>query len=286
MQCLKNIINTKNKNIMKTILIATDFSPAALNAANYAADMAGLINANLILFHTYQVPVSYAEVPVAVNMSDLVNEAQTRINRIKDDLLTRTANKINIDTRIKEGAFFYELKTICDVIKPYAVVMGSQGTSAVERFLFGGHAVHAMQYLDWPLITVPPDVHFSAVKKIGLACDFDKVVETTPVDEIKMLVNDFNASLHVLNTGKRTEYKPDIVFESGMLQEMIGSLKPQYHFITAGNTDEGIMEFVEKNNIDLLLVLPKRRGVLKRLLHRSTTKQFVLHSHVPVMAIH
>jgi nucleotide-binding universal stress UspA family protein len=271
---------------MKTILIATDFSPAALNAATYATDMAQVIDANLILFHSYQVPVSYAEVPVAVNMSDLVKDAQTRMNQVKDELLKRSSNRINIDTRIQEGAFFYELKRICEAVKPYAVVMGSQGTSAVERFLFGGHAVHAMQSLDWPLITVPPAVHFSAVKKIGLACDFDKVVDTTPVEEIKMLVNDFNASLHVLNTGKRTEYNPDIVFESGMLQEMIGSLKPQYHFITAGNTDEGIMDFVEKNGIDLLLVLPKRRGILKKLVHKSTTKQFVLHSHVPVMAIH
>lgn len=271
---------------MKTILIATDFSPAALNAANYAADMALVINAGLVLFHSYQVPVTYAEVPVAVNMTDLVTDAETRLSRIKAELNQRTGNKINIDTVIKEGAFFYELKTVCETIKPYAVVMGSQGTSATERFLFGGHTVHAMQYLDWPLITVPAEAHFSAVKKIGFACDFDKVVESTPVEEIKMLVNDFNASLHVLNTGKRTEYNPDTVFESGLLQEMIGSLNPQYHFITAGNTDEGIMDFVEKNNIDLLLVLPKRRGMLKRMLHRSITKQFVLHSHVPVMAVH
>ncbi len=271
---------------MKTILIATDFSPAALNATNYAADMAQVIHANLVLLHTYQVPVSYAEVPVAVNMSDLVTDAEIRLNRIKDDLIIRTGNRINIETRIKEGAFFYELKTVCEALKPYAVVMGSQGTSAAERFLFGGHTVHAMQHLEWPLITVPTEVHFSSVKKIGLACDFEKVVDTIPVDEIKLLVNDFNASLHVLNTGKRTEYNPDIVFESGLLQEMIGSLDPKYHFITAGNTDEGIMDFVDKNNIDLLLVLPKRRGIVKKLLHRSSTKQFVLHSHVPVMAIH
>ncbi len=271
---------------MRTILIATDFSPASLNAADYAADMAQVIHADLLLLHTYQVPVSYAEVPVAVNMTDLVLDAETRINRVKAELTTRTGNRINIETRIKEGAFFYQLQTICDEIKPYAVVMGSQGTSSTERFLFGGHAVHAMQHLEWPLITVPPGVHFSSVKKIGLACDFDKVVDTIPVDEIKMLVNDFNASLHVLNTGKRTEYNPEIVFESGLLQEMIGSLNPKYHFITAGNTDQGIVEFVEKDNIDLLVVLPKRRGILKKLLHRSTTKQFVLHSHVPVMAIH
>jgi hypothetical protein len=40
------------------------------------------------------------------------------------------------------------------------------------------------------------------------------------------LVKDFDASLHVLNTGKRTEFNPDVVFESGLLQEMISDQIP------------------------------------------------------------
>ena len=44
---------------MKTILVATDFSSVALNATNYAADMALAINADILLLHVYQIPVSY-----------------------------------------------------------------------------------------------------------------------------------------------------------------------------------------------------------------------------------
>lgn len=271
---------------MKKILIATDFSPAAMNAAYYAADMALAINAGLVLFHNYQVPVSYAEVPVAITTNDLVKDIEIRLAHIKEDIINNKGLRLKIEKRVQEGSFFYELKTVCEEIKPYAVVMGSQGTSAVERFLFGGHTVHAMKNLDWPLITVPPEAHFSAVRKIGLACDFDKVVDTIPVDEITLLVNDFNATLHILNTGKQKEFKPEIVFESGLLQEMIGSLKPEYHFITSATTDQGILDFVEENNIDLLIVLPKRRGFFESMLHSSSTRQFVMHSHVPVMAIH
>ena len=271
---------------MKTILVATDFSATAFNAAAYAADMAQAIDAKLVLLHTYQVPVSYGEIPIAINMADFVKDIEKQLSLMVAQLNARVNNEINIDTQVKEGVFFYELKRTCDIMQPYAVVMGSQGTTAAERLLFGGHAVYAMRHLDWPLITVPQGAKFSAVKKIALACDFDNVIETIPVDEIKMLVADFNAELHVLNTGKRTEFDADIVFESGLLEEMIGALHPQYHFISSGNTDQGIMDFVEKNGIDLLLVLPKRHGVLHKLLHKSITKRFVLHSHVPVMAIH
>jgi hypothetical protein len=38
---------------MKTIILATDFSPAALNAANYAADLASSIKGDLLLLHSY-----------------------------------------------------------------------------------------------------------------------------------------------------------------------------------------------------------------------------------------
>jgi nucleotide-binding universal stress UspA family protein len=271
---------------MKTILVASDFSSAALNAANYAADMALAINADILLLHVYHIPVTYSEIPAVVSPNDLMQDAERNINDLKERLIRKTNSKLNITTEVRMGLFFEELKSVCERINPYAVVMGSQGTTAAERFLFGSHTVYAMKHLVWPLLTVPPQVKFSSIKKIGLACDFNKVVDTTPVDEIKTLVNDFHAELHILNTGKKEVFKPELVFESGLLQEMLVALKPAYHFITSENTDEGIMDFAGKNDIDLLVVLPKRHGLLEKLIHKSHTKQLVLHSHVPVMALH
>ncbi len=271
---------------MKTILVPTDFSPAALNAANYAADMALAINASLLLLHIYEMPASFSEVPIVMDIENMRQIAEKDITEVKRQLLQKRNGKINIETEVSIGSFFYELKTVCERVQPYAVVMGSQGKSAADLFLFGSHAVHAMKHLAWPLITVPPAVHFSSIKKIGFACDFDHVLDRTPVDEIKLLVTDFKAELHVLNTGKKETYNPEIVFESGMLQELLANLKPDYHLISNENTDEGIMDFADKNHIDLLVVLPKRHNLLDKIIHKSHTKQLVLHSHVPVMALH
>ncbi|HTN05487.1 universal stress protein [Agriterribacter sp.] len=143
-----------------------------------------------------------------------------------------------------------------------------------------------MKHLVWSLITVPPSAKFSQLKKICLACDFDEVVDTTPIDEIKRLVNDFYAELYVINSGKKELYESDIVFEPGLLQEMLISLNPQYHFITGENTDESIINFVENNKIDLLVALPERHGLLKKLIHKSVSKQLFLNSHIPVMVMH
>ncbi len=271
---------------MKTILVATDFSITALNAVKYAADMSVAINADLVLLHVYQVPVSYSEVPIVMDQDDIRQIAEKDLNELKNTLLEEKAGKLNIRTEIRIGSFFPQLKAVCEMIKPYAVVIGSQGKTAAERFFLGGHAVYAMRHLMWPLITVPLGVAFSTLKKIGLACDFNDVVEATPIDEIILLVNDFKAELHLLNTGKQEVFDPGLVYQSGLLRELLEDLKPQYHFINNENIDEGLIDFAEKNQLDLLIILPKRHGLMDKLIHKSHTKQLVLHSHVPVMALH
>ncbi|MEO6549847.1 MAG: universal stress protein [Ferruginibacter sp.] len=271
---------------MKTILVATDFSPAALNAAHYAAGMALAINADILLLHVYQIPVSYSEVAVAVNEADMTDTVEKAMSDLKVSLIAQSGGKLKIGTKISIGIFSYNLQLACESVMPYAVIMGSQGTSAAERFIFGSHTVLAVQYLKCPLITVPSGVEFSAVKKIGLACDFVKVLDTTPVKEICMLLNDLNAELHVLNSGQNEMFDANIVFGTSLMARMFSPHKPKYHFISNGNTDEAIIDFAGRNEIDLLIVLPKHHNILDKIIHKSHTKQLVLHCNVPVVAIH
>jgi nucleotide-binding universal stress UspA family protein len=164
--------------------------------------------------------------------------------------------------------------------------MGSQGTTAAERLFFGGHAVYAMQHLKYPLITVPIEASFAAINKIALASDFDHITDKLNIDEIKKLQQDFNAELHIINPGKNEKFDAEVVFESVTLQELLKDNNVKFHFITNRDTDDGILHFAETNAIDLLIVLPKKHSFIEKIMHRSHTKRLVLHSHVPVMALH
>jgi len=271
---------------MKTLLVATDFSEAASDAANYAADMALAIGAELLLLNAYNAASDYAEVTVGLDTERIQKDTEASLDKLKSFLRKRTGNRVCISTSAVYGKFFDVLKDTCENIKPYAVIMGSQGTTGLDHLLFGSHTVNTAKHLRWPLITVPKGSKFSAVKKIGLACDFSEVVKSIPISEIKLMVKDFNASLHILNTGKQEAFDPEIVFQSGLLEEMLLPMKVDYHFITNTDTDAGIIDFAEKNNIDLLITLPKRHSLLNKIAHASHTKQFILHSHVPVMVLH
>jgi len=271
---------------MKTIIVATDFSAAASNAANYAADMAIAVNADLFLLHVYEIPVGYLEIPVPINIDELEWNAKSQIHKLKEDLLRRTGNKISITTEAKNGALILELKSICENIKPYMVVMGCQGTTAADHLFFGSRTIEAMKMLQWPLTTVPITSTYSLIKNIGLACDLEKVNEIVPVEEIKMLLKDLNAKLHIINTGKKEEFIPGAVFQSGVLKEMLHEFNPQFHFLSSDNVDDGVLDFIDKNNIDLLITLPKHHDLLNSILHKSHSKKFIRHSHVPVVVLH
>lgn len=270
---------------MKTIIVATDFSPVAWNAACYAADMAKAVGKQVMLLNVYTLPVSFAEVPMAYDPDKLMHNVQQELDRLQQQLSERMSGAVVINTQLKMGTFYTELKRLCELENPYAVIMGSQGTTAAERLLLGSHAVFAMKNLSWPLITVPPARTFEGIKRIGLACDLNHVAETVPMDRLEMFVIDFRAELHVLNIKNKKDDIAAVIQETSALHDMLEPLAPHYHYKVNPKAVESIMEAVEELQLDMLIVLPKRHDLLYQLTHKSHTKQLTMQSPVPLMAL-
>ena len=274
---------------MKTIIAAVDFSANAENAANYAADMAAQSGHQLLLAHVCTFPLSVTEMPVVFyNMEDLVEDARQQLEKLRDALLTRTNGRISISTVVKQGDIVGELRDCCFENNTYAIVMGREEMGAFERFLIGSRTVTGIRQMPCPVVAVPPGASFRGIRNIGIACDFRDVIETLPVPEIKQLVKEMNARLHVLHVSEVAGDALDAktIEESGWFQDLLGDLHPQYHFIKETNTDKAIIEFADKQQLDLLIVVPKQHGLLSKIVQHSHSRQLVLHAHVPVLAIH
>lgn len=271
---------------MKTIIISTDFSTAAMNAAIYGIKMAESIKADVMLFNVFEVLANYGEMVIDLNVDNLKNDAVNDMENLKAELIRNSGTKINISSDVRLGVFADELNTLCETLNPYAVIMGSQGKTATERILFGTHSLYAIKHLVWPLITVPATATFSSIKNIGLAYDFEKELDNNFTEEIKLLAHDFNATIHVLNAAQEDEFDADFVMLSSRLERMLAPFTVKYHFIASDNANQGIIDFTEKNDIDLLIVMPKYHSLLEKIFFKSHTKQMILHSHVPVLALH
>jgi nucleotide-binding universal stress UspA family protein len=270
---------------MKKILVTTDFSESASNAVKYATGLAVALDADLTLLHIYQQPVPLSEIPVIIDREKDIQKMEDALIQLCNELKAKTSRVIDIHYAILYEPFFTALSEYCDKIQPYLVVMGSQGSTAAERLLIGGHTVHTMKHLRWPVLTVPPDACFNGISKIGLACDLHDVPAMVPAQKLNKLTDDLHAELHVLNIGKPGTYDTELLPGSEALSRLRGKVKPTFHFLTGRDTDRGIIEFADKIHINLLVVLPREHGYLHRIFHSSHTQYFVLHSHVPVLAL-
>lgn len=270
---------------MKTIILATDFSPAALNAANYAAELAKALDGDLLLMHVYYLFEGFSELPSMVTAGQLEEDAIDSMEKLKADLNAKYSN-LPVRTEVTRGIFLKELKQACEKVNAYCVVVGSQGASASDYRFFGSQSVAAMKELDCPVIAVPANVKFTPLKNIGVACDLQNGVEHIPVGILKELIADFKASLHIINSSGSETQKTKIMEEASSLMVNLAPVHHEFHFIQSGNEDDGIMEFAEKNNLDLLIVLPKKHSLFEKWLNKSHTRKLVLNMKVPVMSLH
>jgi nucleotide-binding universal stress UspA family protein len=273
----------------KLLVVPTDFSPTSTNATNYAADMALAMGADILLLHVYQVPVAVTDVPlVLVSVDELRYEAEKKLDKLKTDLEHITSGKLDINTRARLGDVVDELEEVCNTEHPFAVVMGTTGHSGLETTLFGSTTLRTIRHLTTPVICIPKGKEYGmGIKKIGLACDLKQVEDTTPFPAIIDFVKEFNAELHVLNIeSKNTQPLPDQAEQTAILGTAINELDPQFHFIAHDDIEDGINEFAETHNLDLLIAIPRKHKLLEGLFKTSSTKQLIKESHIPVMCVH
>ena len=67
---------------------------------------------------------------------------------------------------------------------------------------------------------------------------------------------------------------------------MLYDLHPFYRFLDYDYIENGLEEFAEANKLDLLITVPRRHNIIDKLFNKSHSKNLVLHTHVPVMAMH
>jgi len=276
---------------MKTIIVPTDFSPAALNALNYALDMAQAIHARIVLVNTYQLPLSYTEAPLspinAISVEEIRKLSEERLEELKQSALHKSSGQVPVTAEAKLGYTADVLAEMCEELQPFAVVMGSHGATALERMLMGSTTLSVIRHLKYPVLVVPPGTSYKKIRKIGLACDFKEVVETTPVEYIKSIVKEFGAELYVLNVNDEEERRTsDIPLQSAWLDELLRDVHPQYVFLDDDDVVETINEFAETHNLDVVMVIPKKHRLLEKLFHKSQSKELLRHSHIPIVSIH
>jgi len=276
---------------MKKILVPTDFSSAAKNAALYAFKLAEQLKAEeVILYHAYEAPVNIDPMVPTIVMPDintLKDSSEKALAHFKSVVCPFCASNIKVSTLARYDHLGNGLDEICKETGAGLIVMGITGGNLIEEKIIGSNALSVAKNGTVPVIIVPPKAIFTKIEEVMMVCDFNKVVETTPVQPIKQILDATSAKLFVLHVDKEnSNWSPDTPFESLMLDILLDGYRPQYHFENNNNFVEAVNIVAQERMIDLIITIPKKHGLFEGLFHASATKKLAYHSHVPIMVIH
>ena len=138
---------------MKTILIATDFSPASRNASLYGIELAKGLKANIILFNAFDSSVS---------TSPILNKTKSQYEALmeSDKRLLEEAEFLDpehtiMDVICDEGVAYDSIVDVANEKKVDCIVVGRKGNGSAIKDLFGSTATALTKNSNITVIVVP-----------------------------------------------------------------------------------------------------------------------------------
>jgi nucleotide-binding universal stress UspA family protein len=272
---------------MNTILVPVDNGDASKNAVIYATKLAADLGRNIQLINAYQVPISYTEVPlVTLSLAQIEEASKALLEKYKNDIRELTTDDIEIYTESVYGEIENEIKKTIEKIEPYLIIIGTGGRSGLGKLFMGSTSLNIIKETKTPVLIIPPKLKYNRYQKIGLTSDFEEVIEHTSTKVISEIVGKLKANLTVIHVDyERYHFTASTPMETMNLDNMLTELKPTYSYIENKDTIEGIINYVTQNEIDLLVVFPKKHSWFEQIFEKSKTRQLIQAAIKPILCL-
>jgi len=270
---------------MAHVLIPTDLSPNALNAAVYAVHLFGTEGNTFTLLYAYSVPASGVE-------GDMLGTA-AELYKLSEQGLTEFAARLSDalpdhSPEVSTQCEFGELTAVLQNVEasqptPAIVVMGTQGSSGLEQILLGSNTASAIQHLRTPVLAIPHQAAYQPPKRIVLADDGGHVDKAT----VKVLLDIARWSqaevkiVHVVPEG----HPLDEEATTSGYDAILGAIPHSYHSVSGDNVIVALHDLAEQSDADLVVVVHRHRGLFEQLFHRSVSKRLAMHTHIPMLVL-
>lgn len=288
---------------IRRVLFPTDFSPGARQAFPQAASLADWHDAELHIYnvtgrhrHDYEDTQHNFPVPTEV--------LEEWLGRAEGGAGWPDLNGLKIVQRQVESA------VPAEKILAYAsdedidlVVMGTHGRRGADRMLFGSVTEEVVRKAPCPVLTVREGAEKAprqAVRRVLVPVDFSDVTETA-VRHAREIVQTYGAEIDLLHVVEEpiypnaygmdpVEFPTEEVVErveaqlADLAREEIGFEHVMVEAVV-GPPAIGILDYIEKNEVDLVVLATHGRTGFDRLLLGSVTERVLRRSPVPVFVV-
>lgn len=277
---------------MKRFLCPIDFSEAANNAIQYAANLAKYTEAELVLLHILEAPTLQDMADISSGFAPTV-DAREKVALEKLNQYAKVVNEefaIKCHVRVKEDSSNVEnaLKREIEADKYEMVIMGTNGADELSQYYFGTNSYKVARKIDRPLLIVPHGYTFSPLKRIIYAMDYERE-DIKIIRQLLDFTKPFNPHMTVLHVSEQPTAISQQVFCAfkDLLEDELHS-DPQICFSRIVNSDviSSIDDYMHKHHGNLLVLLTRQYNFAERLFHKSSTKNLSFIATYPILVYH
>lgn len=270
------ITEEMNKELIKSVILLTDFSNPAKNAISYAIDAFGeSVEYNLV--NAFYARTSSATL---LDLNDmLAKESEQGLTEEKAWIESKYADKnLSIKTHSIFGSPIDAIKKFKRAGEADMVIMGTKGASGVDAVLFGSVASSVIRATVTPVISVPPSSKYEGFGELVFATDGEDIANTEVLTPLNQLQKQFNSEVDVFSVEKNGEH-------TNLAAMNLNIENAHYSTVQSDNVVEEITSFCKEKNADLLVILPKHTGFFDRLFHKSISKELIEQAQMPILAL-
>lgn len=275
---------------MKNILVPTDFSVEAQNALKVAVDMAKTFDGNVTLLNVIDAPAagdfSTQGGLIEANTMDAIFTFKL-IERMKSnlaDMIKPYGDDSPISIEMALGDLIEMVNERIATNNIDLVLMGTQGADGMQEVMIGSNAEKVVRTSKCPVLTIKSTSIYAHPNNIVFASDFSENYDKV-APKLIAFQKAYNATVHLLfvNTPNRFELSSESNKRMADFGCKYGLENFTINVYNHRDEEDGILEFTEANNYDLISVATHSRRGIAHLLSGSIAEGVVNHSNKPVL---
>jgi len=267
---------------MKNVLLLTDFSNTARNAALYALKMFKDDQVLFTLLNAYDLEFSGSPYVMQVK-EEMAFESEKGLKQ-EVTLLKRVFPEVDVKVLSVFGSLIDMVDSYVQQHHPDLIVLGCKGESALENFLLGSNAYEVIKNIKAPILVVPKSAQFKKPEKIVFATDLKDLAKDAVLNPVRDIVDRFRSALMFVNV-LEDEYVNRLDAESKMATHF-PNIDLNFNFIEGEDVAKGISKFMDDNDAEMIAMVRRDVSFFDRIFHPSITKQMVLNPEHPMLILH
>jgi nucleotide-binding universal stress UspA family protein len=279
--------------IMKKIIVPTDFSLPSRGAYFYALEIAPLWNACVKVIHVYHGSFSTTQPLVITPNKGRQQVLESWLENFIE--IREEAGSLSVSPTIETeyeavlGFAVDKLVRLSDEEETALLVMGATGKNHLEKKLIGSISLDVAQKAHCPVFLIPEGYNFKGVQHILFASDYS-TIEESQLQVLVEMAQKFKASVHFVHIEQASDQVPFSELKEKIFQLLFKEKEPsfafQMHAVQSASIQEGLNAYADENDIDLVVMVTRKRKFWDRLFSASQTKAVLIGSELPVCVLH